>query len=64
MAVQFGEPGDLGPLGRVIIWESEEAANHASLFEEVQALRSQVNLAIEDGHTDVIYHVTGDILGA
>ena len=37
MAVQFGEPGDLGPLGRVIIWESEEAANHASLFEEVQA---------------------------
>jgi hypothetical protein len=64
MAVQFGEPGDLGPLGRVIIWESEEAANHASLSEEVQALRSQVNLAIEDGHTDVIYHVTGDILGA
>lgn len=62
MAVQFGEPGGEGPLGRVIVWENEEAANHASLPAEVQALRSQLHLAIEEGHTDAIYDVTGDIL--
>ena len=48
---QFGETGDEGPLGRVIVWADEAAANPASLLEEMQALRSRLHLAVEQGHT-------------
>ncbi len=62
LGFQFGGPGEAGLLGRIIVWESQEAAHQASRLEPTQALRSQLLLAIEPEHSDVVYPVRGDLL--
>lgn len=41
-----------GELGRISIWESEEAAERAANHEHSMSLRSRLHLAVEPGHAD------------
>ena len=41
-----------GELGRISIWESEEAAEHAATHEHSMSLRSRLHLAVKRGHAD------------
>jgi quinol monooxygenase YgiN len=42
-----------GDIARVSIWDSEAAAEHAAQTDEMMSLRSEVNLAAQEGsHTE------------
>lgn len=41
-----------GDLGRLTVWESEHAADHAATHHHSLALRSQLHLLIQPGHQE------------
>ncbi len=53
-----------GEVGRFSIWKDRHFADHASSVEDVIALRSQLHLVIEPGHTEGLYEFNGPLSGA
>jgi hypothetical protein len=47
-----------GELGRLSVWNSKEAAEKAANQQHHMSLRSQLNLAIQEGHTERSFFTT------
>jgi heme-degrading monooxygenase HmoA len=64
MASHFVAVDESGDMGRMSFWESADDANHASADEDVQAIRSQLNLNVQPGHTDYLCEIQGTPRGS
>lgn len=51
------EGGD--QVGRVSVWASREAANHAAGLTHTVALRSEIHLFIQPGHVEDLFEIVG-----
>ena len=63
MTLHFVGSDESGDMGRLTIWESAEAANRAAADEDIQALRSQLHIAILSGHMDYLAEIKGTPIG-
>ena len=59
MGFSFEAIGEKDTLGRVTVWATEDDANRAATENHTVALRAQMHLLQEPGHTDHLVQIIG-----
>ncbi len=59
LGFRYRPAGNLGEIGRIAVWDSPEAANHASQDNHVVALRARLNNMLHGEHIERVLDIEG-----
>ena len=57
----FVDQDDPSEVGRLALWRSQADVDHAAADDHIVALRSQLHLAIQSGHTEKVVDVISTV---